>query len=62
MKKEKKNVLHSKLRYYLLGVRIDDISVELKGNICQRLVLYKISLPMTCIDIEGLFICTNQNK
>ena len=42
--------------------RIDDISVEFEEDICQRLILYKIVLPMPYIDILGLFISTSYTK
>jgi hypothetical protein len=45
-----------------LVFRIHDITVEIEGYICQRHVLYEISLPMTCIDILGLFICASHTK
>ena len=47
-----------------LEFRIDDISVEFGGHICQQLVLYlkKNTLPMIYIDILGLYIWINHTK
>ena len=45
-----------------LVFRIDDISVEFEEQICQQLILYKIVIPMTYIDILGLFISTSYTK
>jgi len=43
-----------------LEFRIDDTTLEFGGHIC---VLYtKKTLPMTYIDILGLFICINHTK
>jgi hypothetical protein len=37
-------------------------NVEFEEQICQQLILYKIVIPMTYIDILGLFISTSYTK
>ena len=42
---------------------IDNISVEFGGHIYQQLALYfNKAMPITCIDILGLYFCTNHTK